>query len=175
MVVAFKGCSMQTFLPYVSFSRSAATLDIGRLGKERVEVLQMLKAIKQGELIWRARLNPTTKAVNIYGDIEVVERSISALGLQAKLVPTPWRNHPVTRSWEGHERALCAYGIEVCREWTRRGYKDTCEEKIGAFVTRFPPESAAIPAWLDEAFADKHKGILYRKNQTFYHSFYGYA
>lgn len=33
---------MQTFLPYSSFKRSAAVLDRQRLGKQRVEVLQIL-------------------------------------------------------------------------------------------------------------------------------------
>ncbi len=36
---------MQTFLPYPSFRRSAAVLDDRRLGKQRVEVLQMLRAL----------------------------------------------------------------------------------------------------------------------------------
>lgn len=36
---------MQTFLPHPTFSASAACLDRQRLGKQRVEVLQILKAI----------------------------------------------------------------------------------------------------------------------------------
>lgn len=36
---------MQTFLPYPDFARSAAVLDSPRLGKQRVEVLQILRAI----------------------------------------------------------------------------------------------------------------------------------
>lgn len=39
---------MQTFLPYPSFYQSASTLDRQRLGKQRVEVLQLLRAIKYG-------------------------------------------------------------------------------------------------------------------------------
>jgi hypothetical protein len=35
---------MQTFLPYPDFARSAACLDRARLGKQRVECLQILKA-----------------------------------------------------------------------------------------------------------------------------------
>jgi hypothetical protein len=34
---------MQTFLPYADFAASAAALDRQRLGKQRVEVLQLLK------------------------------------------------------------------------------------------------------------------------------------
>lgn len=36
---------MQTFLPYASFADSAACLDRQRLGKQRVECLQLLNAI----------------------------------------------------------------------------------------------------------------------------------
>lgn len=37
---------MQTFLPYASFEASAKVLDRARLGKQRVEVLQLLNSIK---------------------------------------------------------------------------------------------------------------------------------
>ena len=37
---------MQTFLPYNDFTKSAKVLDRQRLGKQRVEVLQLLKALK---------------------------------------------------------------------------------------------------------------------------------
>jgi len=36
---------MQTFLPYPSFAQSAQCLDRQRLGKQRVEALQLLKAL----------------------------------------------------------------------------------------------------------------------------------
>lgn len=36
---------VNTFLPYASFARSARVLDRQRLGKQRVEVLQLLKAL----------------------------------------------------------------------------------------------------------------------------------
>ncbi len=39
---------MQTFLPYPDFNRSARSLDRARLGKQRVEVLQILKALAGG-------------------------------------------------------------------------------------------------------------------------------
>lgn len=37
---------MNTFLPYPSFSESARVLDRARLGKQRVEVLQILRALR---------------------------------------------------------------------------------------------------------------------------------
>ena len=45
---------MQTFLPYASFSASAAILDRQRLGKQRVEVLQILRALMDSSSGWRS-------------------------------------------------------------------------------------------------------------------------
>jgi hypothetical protein len=39
---------MQTFLPYADFAASAASLDMKRLGKQRVENMQLFKAILTG-------------------------------------------------------------------------------------------------------------------------------
>lgn len=43
---------MQTFLPYPDFEHSAICLDNKRLGKQRVEVLQILKALS-GQGAWK--------------------------------------------------------------------------------------------------------------------------
>ena len=40
---------MQTFLPYAGFAASAAVLDRQRLGKQRVENLQIMKALVTGK------------------------------------------------------------------------------------------------------------------------------
>lgn len=39
---------MQTFLPFADFDKSAKVLDRARLGKQRVETLQILKALHTG-------------------------------------------------------------------------------------------------------------------------------
>ncbi|MET1052091.1 MAG: MSMEG_6728 family protein [Mycetocola sp.] len=44
---------MQTFLPYPSFADSAGALDQARLGKQRVEALQLLRAITIPTYGWR--------------------------------------------------------------------------------------------------------------------------
>jgi hypothetical protein len=44
---------MQTFLPYRSFARSAATLDLKRLGKQRVENLQIMTTLLTGRDAWK--------------------------------------------------------------------------------------------------------------------------
>jgi Pyrimidine dimer DNA glycosylase len=45
---------MQTFLPYPDFARSAEVLDVPRLGKQRVETLQVLRALELGDYGWRS-------------------------------------------------------------------------------------------------------------------------
>lgn len=44
---------MQTFLPSPSFTRSATVLDRARLGKQRVEVVQLLRALTGEREGWR--------------------------------------------------------------------------------------------------------------------------
>jgi len=44
---------MQTFLPYDSFARSAKVLDSPRLGKQRVETLQILRALAVPDYGWQ--------------------------------------------------------------------------------------------------------------------------
>ena len=39
---------MQTFLPYADFATSAGVLDMKRLGKQRVETMQIMKALLTG-------------------------------------------------------------------------------------------------------------------------------
>lgn len=50
---------MQTFLPYDSFIRSATCLDVKRLGKQRVETLQILNALMGKSKGWVS--HPATK------------------------------------------------------------------------------------------------------------------
>ena len=91
---------MQTFLPYPSFTLSAACLDTKRLGKQRVECAQMLNALG-GRVL---KLDGTPYSY-------------------PKSVP----NHPATRMWRGFEQALALYGLAVCREWKLRGYTNNID------------------------------------------------
>lgn len=86
---------MQTFLPFPDFCQSAQSLDRLRLGKQRLEVVQILKTLSGAS--------------------------------------SGWRNHPVVRAWDGHQWSLAAFGLEVCSEWVRRGYKDNQKEWLQGF------------------------------------------
>ena len=47
-----QGGPVQTFLPYPDFRRTAEALDSPRLGKQRVETLQILRALELPEYGW---------------------------------------------------------------------------------------------------------------------------
>jgi hypothetical protein len=57
---------MQTFLPYDDIEKSVACLDYRRLGKQRVEALQILKALKDPSYGWQN--HPATKMWRGYED-----------------------------------------------------------------------------------------------------------
>jgi hypothetical protein len=86
---------MQTFLPYPSFSRSAAVLDMKRLGKQRVEAKQVLQAILDVDKLGQA---PNTGQAFV--------------------------NHPIMHQWAPYPEALLSYTWYICREWRDRGYRD---------------------------------------------------
>jgi Pyrimidine dimer DNA glycosylase len=119
---------MQTFVPVPWFEDSAAMLDRARLGKQRVETLQLLKALA-GE----------TKG---------------------------WVNHPAAKMWRGYENALVQYGLAMCDEWIKRGYADTCRDKIAAYAYDAP---IVMPVWWGRADVHaSHRSNLLRKDPAFY-------
>jgi hypothetical protein len=78
-----------------------------------------------------------------------------------------WTNHPITKMWRGHERALCEYGIAICDEWIKRGYKDTMRERFIAIHSELP--DTGLPLWLgDKAVHRSHKSNLKRKDSNHY-------
>jgi hypothetical protein len=82
-----------------------------------------------------------------------------------------WQNHPAVKMWRGYEVALSEYGIDVCKEWIDRGYKDTLLERFEDFFIQqdIPVE---YPDWLGhEIFHSKHRGTLLYKNYEWYSQF----
>lgn len=133
---------MQTFLPYASYELSASSLDMRRLGKQRVETLQLLKSI------------------------EAIKNKTNYKG---------WKNHPCRSMWFASHKgdagdytnSLVKYGITICKEWKKRGYKDSCLEKIAAFSN--PALSFEDPEWLgDEDFHMRHRSMLIQKKPEYY-------
>ena len=136
---------MQTFLPLPKFKDSAAVLDNKRLGKQRVECKQILLCL----------------------GVPVGEH-----------IPTPggskWRNHPAVRMWAGHEIALAAYSLVVCREWRRRGFQDTLLAQFMARYGVLRPTVARVdyPPWFsDQELHASHRSNLLRKDYHYYSKF----
>lgn len=126
---------MQTFLPFADFHESAKVLDNKRLGKQRVECLQILNA-----LMGKSK---------------------------------GWVNHPATRIWRGSEYWLCMYGMAICDEWIKRGFKDTVKMKIYNLLPIFPESSRRFPVCLgNETFHISHQSNLLRKDELYYRKFF---
>lgn len=69
--------------------------------------------------------------------------------------------------WRGHATSLILYGLAVCREWTRRGFRDECAARIEATAAVLPP--GLPPPWLgNSVFHRSHQSNLVRKNPEFY-------
>ena len=56
---------MQTFTPYSDFEESLRALDLKRLGKQRVEVIQIVRALNKRSAAakrgWKTRLDKATR------------------------------------------------------------------------------------------------------------------
>lgn len=85
-----------------------------------------------------------------------------------------WRNHPAVRMWDGYEAQLAAYSAIICREWRRRGFRDTL---LVQFLTVWheltkDSEKVLYPPWFgDPAFHASHRSNLLRKDFKHYSKF----
>lgn len=151
---------MQTFLPYFCFRQSAECLDDKRLGKQRVEVLQILTALTGYKNVWTGNV-----------------LSLEFVPIKKKKDGTnkirPWSNHPASLMWKNNIFTLINYGLIVCYEWTKvRGYKDSCKEKLLNFLHDLPDSfdrDIFEPDFIgNKEFHDSHKSNLLRKDPDFY-------
>lgn len=151
---------MQTFLPLPDFQESARVLDRVRLGNQRVEALQMLRALRQGEFCLYDRIDREY----LYGE------SLENIGNGRVVRVTPRFRHSTTRMWIGYEVALILYTVAVCNEWIGRGYKDTCLGKALDYVKYF--NNTAMPDWFgDPRVHSSHRAALLAKNEDWYSKF----
>lgn len=158
---------MQTFLPYPDFSASARVLDDKRLGKQRVECLQILNAMQPAEPCKKCK---GTGVLSVGWTRESVRQSYQCpvcMGTGVK--PRAWSNHPATRMWRGYENALIAYGQSMCDEWIARGNEDTCRDKLARYMIR---TMTVMPPWLgDERLHASHRAALLYKLPSHYSQF----
>ena len=132
---------VQTFLPYADFERSARALDPKRLGKQRVETIQVIRALTRPGYGWANH-----PAVLMWKGFE------EALGRYGFTCCRAW-----TELGFGDTCALTistdlrAAGVDTVRT----------QPELAA--------AGALPPWLgDEALHRSHQSALVRKNQEHY-------
>jgi hypothetical protein len=138
---------VQTFLPDPDFARSAEVLDDRRLGKQRVEAMQILRALTREVYGWKAH-----PAVRMWSGHE------EALVAYALAVCEEW----VRR---GHADTVAATIVDDLRLGT------------GLERVRSQAEldrAGQLPAWLgDHDFHRSHRSALLRKDPGHYRLHFG--
>ncbi|MEU8747009.1 MSMEG_6728 family protein [Streptomyces parvulus] len=133
---------MQTFLPLPGFRESALALDRRRLGKQRVEALQVLRGLTVPGYGWRRH-----PAVRMWAGYE---EALVRYGLEICRV---WRDR-------GHQDS-CAASL-VAGLATLRPHEPVRDQAALARAGELPP-------WLgDEAFHRSHRSALLRKDPEAY-------
>lgn len=136
---------VQTFLPYPDFVRSAAVLDRARLGKQRVETLQLVRALTVEGHGWRH--HPAARMWR--GHLE-------ALGAYGVAVVATW-------TAEGRADTTAA---TMAADLARAGVERVRTQQELA-------EAGALPPWLgDEALHRSHRSNLVRKDPDYYRPFF---
>jgi hypothetical protein len=132
---------MQTFLPYPDFAACARVLDTRRLGKQRVEALQIVRALLVPDYGWRH--HPAVLMWKGYPE---------ALGRYGLEVCGEWRARGFADTCQPKILAdLSRLGVELVRG----------QEELAA--------AGALPPWLgDAALHRSHQSALLRKDPEFY-------
>lgn len=137
---------MQTFLPFASFRASAAVLDGRRLGKQRVEAVQVLRGLTVPGYGWRRH-----PAVRMWAGYE---EALVRYGLD------------VCQVWTSAGRGdTCAVTlVRDFRAWLPglpEGEEPRTQEQLAA--------AGELPPWLGEDhFHRSHQSALVRKDADFY-------
>jgi hypothetical protein len=132
---------MQTFLPYADFAASAAALDDRRLGKQRVEALQIIRALTRETYGWKH--HPAVLMWSGY------EPALASYGLA------------ICVEWVARGKAdTCA--ATMAADLSAAGLPAPRPQSA------LRPD-ADLPAWLgDERLHRSHRASLVRKDPSFY-------
>ena len=138
---------MQTFLPYADFAATAAVLDPLRLGKQRVEALQVLRGLTLPGYGWRHH-----PAVRMWAGYE---EALVRYGLE------------ICRVWCGPGRADTVTASLVAQLSASCGLADVrTQEQLAS--------AGELPHWLGrEDFHLSHRAALVRKYPAFYRPIFG--
>jgi hypothetical protein len=137
---------VQTFLPYPGFLRSARALDQKRLGKQRVETIQVLRGLTDPNYGWRHH-----PAVKMWAGHE---EALVRYGVEICAV---WRELGFPDTCEETMRADLAHARNVVVVRTQQELA----------------EAGDLPGWLgDEDFHRSHQSALVRKDPAHYRRFF---
>lgn len=155
---------MQTFLPYPDLLKSVQCLDNKRLGKQRVEAMQILRINIQGETIaykWEIDKNGGKYKKLLW---------FKPLDEGDGVINTPWYNHPAVRMWRGYETCLEVYMNCCIWEWKQRGFKNSMFYCATTFLDLIDANN--FPSWFgNKDFHNSHKSNLLRKDYDYYHRY----
>ncbi|MFB6483436.1 MSMEG_6728 family protein [Streptomyces virginiae] len=134
---------MQTFLPFPSFDASAEVLDARRLGKQRVEAVQVLRGLVVPGYGWRR--HPAVRMWVGY------EEALVRYGLE------------ICGAWtaQGHADTCAVTLVEDFGAWRPGGTAPRTQERLAA--------DGDLPPWLGAPdFHRSHQSALVRKAPAFY-------
>lgn len=132
---------MQTFVPYADFARTAGVLDTKRLGKQRVEVIQIVRALTVAGYAWASH-----PAVLMWKGFE------EALGSYGLAMCDEWLGRGFGDTCAATIRAdLATAGVTRLRDYDSLA------------------SDGALPPWLaDEEVQRSHRSALVRKDPAHY-------
>lgn len=141
---------MQTFLPYADFERSARALDTKRLGKQRVETLQVMRALTVENYGWRH--HPVAKMWRGHRPSLMVYQDATC---------TEWERRGFADTCREKTLAALAIPSLLSRENLR---VPVIDELLAYEAGQTPP-----PPWLGrEDIHESHRSNLLRKDPEFY-------
>jgi hypothetical protein len=131
---------MQTFVPYPDLRRTAEVLDDKRLGKQRVETMQIIRALTWETYGWKRH-----PAVRMW------EGHVPALGLYASIICEEW-------TARGHADTC---DLKIRTDLHDAGFTD---------IPASQEEADLPSWWGDEAVHRSHRSSLLRKDPEHYRS-----
>ena len=116
---------MQTFLPYADFERSARALDAKRLGKQRVETIQVVRALTRPGYGWAN--HPAVLMWKGY------EEALGRYGFCDAVAFTPSRvpegaTCAVVQNYMAHHQGMTVLGLRAGFRVTAAGYNATYQD-----------------------------------------------
>jgi len=137
---------MQTFLPYTSYKESAKCLDRMRLGKQRVEALQLLNTFKS-DYSKKGWLNHPAR--------KMWQNNVLSLAAYGVIVCNEW----ISRGYK-----------DTCKQKIIDTVSDIFEHQFfESEIIKFGLSDC--PKWLNESFTESHRSNLLRKNKEWYSQF----